>query len=202
MRVLHKNPFASAGVNFDLQRADLFKFSLNLPVALNLKWHDTVEWAVEKFPFPARERESIPVKYLQQTNHAIGGDAAMSPIEVTARYAFAQQTIEALEKWHSLVANERTGGVGLTSQVKANGHFRWLIPNMTQQVADLSQANPSSHSTTLKEGGVYTLEGCWIKSLRFSDSDQATGSEHATILFSIQIDRWYPENITNLVAVP
>ncbi len=172
-----------------------------MPKAVGLGWRDTVEFTVEKFPFPTRERETIPVKYLQQTNNAIGGDAAMSSIEITARYAFSQKTAEALEKWHSLVANERTGGVGAASAVKTTGEFRWLIPNMTQQIADLKKSNTGPGENTLKVGALYHLEGCWIKSLKFSDADQTSGTEHAKILFSLQIDRYYPTDVNKLAVL-
>ena len=199
-RVLYNNTFAAAGANLDLQRADLFKVTINLPAALQKNWAESVEFAVEQFPFPDRDRESIAIKYLQQTNHAIGGDAATGPIVIPVRYAFAQDTLEALERWHSLIANQRTGGVGLTSQVKSNGLFKWLVPNMPQQQSDAVAATPVSRSNTLRTGVIYRLVGCWIKSLKFDDANMTTGTEHANVQFSLMVDRWYPDDNSALIV--
>jgi len=201
-RIQFKNTFGSQDARLDLQRADLFKFKIQLPAALNLKWENEVEFAVEKFPFPARGRDSIQTKYLQQTNHQIGGDQATSEIQVDVRYAFSAQTAKALESWFWLVANPLTGGVGLTSQVKAKGQFIWLVPNMARQIADLNQ---SSNATTqaldvLKPGLIYALEGVWPKALKPSNADMTTGNATVNMEFTIQIDRYYPESLEKMLV--
>jgi hypothetical protein len=195
-----KNTFGSqigaGGTGLDLQRVDLFKLTLVLPSALNLDWTENVEFAVEKFPIPERSREMIAVKYMQGTNYLIGGDTPTPAVEVPVRYAFAQRTAEALEKWFWLVANPKTGGVGLTSEVKSKGYLRWLVPNMAKQIADLrGQATPGE--STLKDGLIYELEGCIIKGLKFADADM-TQSGAVNLLFNLQFDRMYPANLDSM----
>jgi len=195
-----KNTFGSqigaGGTGLDLQRVDLFKLTLVLPSALNLDWTENVEFAVEKFPIPERTREMIAVKYMQQTNYLIGGDTPTPAVEVPVRYAFAQRTAEALEKWFWLVANPKTGGVGLTSEVKSKGYLRWLVPNMAKQIADLrGQATPGE--STLKDGLIYELEGCIIKGLKFADGDM-TQSSYVNLMFSLQFDRMYPSDLDSM----
>jgi hypothetical protein len=195
-----KNTFGSqigaGGTGLDLQRVDLFKLTLVLPSALNLDWTENVEFAVEKFPIPERSREMIGLKYMQQTNYLIGGDTPTPAVEVPVRYAFAQRTAEALEKWFWLVANPKTGGVGLTSEVKSKGYLRWLVPNMAKQIADLrGQATPGE--STLKNGLIYELEGCIIKGLKFADADM-TQSGVVNLLFNLQFDRMYPADLDSM----
>lgn len=199
-RLNFKNTFGSQNSKLDLQRVDLFKVTLALPSALGLDWTENVEFAVEKFPFPERSRELTPVKYMQQTNHLLGGDTPTPAVEVPIRYAFAQRTAEALEKWFWLCGNPRTGGVGLTSEVKAKGYMRWLVPNMTRQIQDIrGTAQPGEN--TMLEGLTYELEGCLIKGFRYADADM-TQSGTVNILFTLQIDRYYPLNIDRMqVAV-
>lgn len=194
----YANTFGSKPAKLDLQRVDLFKFTIDLPSGVDRKWTDTVEFAVEKFPFPAREREAIPVKYMQQTNFLIGADTATAPVEVTVRYAFAQATAEALERWNWLISNPVTGGVGLTSAVKTTGYFRWLVPNMPRQIADI-QKNAQPGQDTLKDGLVYKLEGCWIKGLKQTDADMTVGNGYVNLLFTLQIDRYYPEDLNAMI---
>ena len=197
-RLKYKNSFGSQGSKLDLQRIDLFKVTLDLPTVLGLTWDENVEFAVEKFPFPDRKKDVTTIKYMQQTNNLIGGDTAMTAIDIPVRYAFAQRTAECLEKWFWLIANPRTGGVGLTSEVKCQGFLRWLIPNMAKQVADL-HGQPRPGEDTMKDGMVYTLEGCWISGLKFVDADM-TQSGYVTATFNLCVDRWYPENIDQLVS--
>ncbi len=171
-----------------------------MPSALGLDWNKNVEFLLEKFPFPNREREMIEVKYMQQTNFLIGKDAPTGAVEIPVRYAFTTQVAEALEKWYWLVSNPKTGGVGLTTQCKAKGVMRWLIPDMAKQVLDLrGQAVPSNNA--LAEGLTYDLEGCLIKGLKFSDADM-TNSTYVNLMFSLQIDRYYPSDLNNMVKVP
>jgi hypothetical protein len=198
-RINYENKFGSQGARLDLQRNDLWKVSISLPTAVGIKWEEEVQFAVEKFPFPAREKESIPVKYLQQTNKQIGGDTDLGTSELTIRYPFQARTAEALEKWFWLVANPRTGGVGLTSQVKSEGWFRYLVPNMARQVADLQKgANPSQDSLT--DGLVWKLEGVWPKAFKMTDADMTTGNALSMCLVTFAIDRYYPYDINDMTA--
>lgn len=185
---------------FDLQRSDLWKVSIILPQVLGVDWRNNVEFLLEKFPFPTRERDMIEVKYMQQTNYIIGRDAPTPAIEIPVRYAFNVQVAEALEKWYWLVSNPRTGGVGLTTQCKAKGNMRWMVPNMQRQVQDI-RGNVQPGENTMDEGLTYVLEGCIIKGLRFSDADMTT-SNYVNLLFSLQIDRYYPQNVNNMVVNP
>lgn len=191
---------ATSANGLDLQRSDLWKVSISLPQALNIDWRSNVEFLLEKFPFPARDREMIEVKYMQQTNYLIGKDAPMQSVEIPVRYAFATQAAEALEKWYWLVSNPRTGGVGLTSQCKAKGSMRWLVPNMQRQVQDI-RGNVQPGENALDEGLAYVLEGCLIKGLKFSDADM-TQSGYVNMMFSLQIDRMYPTDVNNMVVQP
>lgn len=193
-RIIYQNTFGSQGSQLDLQRNDLWKCSISFPTAIGLKWEDEVQFAVEKFPFPAREKESIAIKYLQQTNKQIGGDVDLAPTELTIRYPFATRVAEALEKWFWLVANPLTGGVGLTSQVKSKGYFRYLVPNMARQIADL-QPNAVPGQDTLKDGLIWILEGVWPKAFKMTDADMTTGNQTAMCLVTFAIDRYYPDNI-------
>lgn len=187
---------------YDLQRGDLWKVTIPLPQILHISWQDNVEFLLEKFPFPARERDMIEVKYMQQTNYLIGRDAPTPAIEIPVRYAFGVRSAEALEKWFWLVSNPRTGGVGLTSQCKSRGSMRWLVPNMQQQVLGItSNGANATVDNVLDEGLAYALEGCIIKGLKFSDADM-TQSNFVNALFTLQIDRYYPEDINDMVVNP
>lgn len=198
-RLNFKNTFGSQNSKLDLQRVDLFKVTLVLPSALGLDWTENVEFAVEQFPFPERSREMIQVKYMQQTNFLIGGDTPTPAIDIPVRYAFAQRTAEALEKWFWLVANPKTGGVGLTSEVKSKGYMRWMVPNMNRQIQDIrGTAQPGEN--TLLEGLTYELEGCIIKGLRYTDGDMKQ-SGMVNLLFNLQIDRYYPINVDKMQVV-
>lgn len=201
-RLRFKNAFGSAGQSganvLDLQRADLFKVTLELPEAVGLPWDEHVEFAVATFPFPENAIDLLGVKYMQQTNQQIGGDKATAPIDIKVRYAFAQHTAQALSRWQYLVRNPQTGGVGLTSQCKAKGFLRWQVPNMRKQIADLrGEARPAED--TMKDGLVMVLEGCLISGLKFSDANMEE-STHVTLSFGLSIDRVYPENL-NAMAV-
>lgn len=196
--MLFRNTFGSQNSKLDLQRQDLFKFTINLPETLRLDWVEHVEFAVEKFPFPERGIDVIGVKYMQQTNFMIGGDVPTPKIEIPVRYAFAQRTAEALEKWMWLVRNPITGGVGLTTEVKTKGFFRWFIPNQPQQNADI-RGQVNSNTNTLKDGLVYELEGCFITSFKYSDADM-TQSGKVDCMLGLQIDRYFPLNIDSMIA--
>jgi len=53
----------------------------------------------------------------------------------------------------------------------------------------------------MDEGLTYVLEGCIIKGLRFSDADM-TQSGYVNLLFTLQIDRYYPVDVNNMVINP
>ncbi len=194
-RMNFNNTFGSQNSDLDLQRVDLWKVTLELPAALggSSTWSENIEFALEKFPFPERSREMIQIKYMQQTNYLIGGDTPTPAIEIPVRYAFAQSTAQLLEDWFWLVSNPLTGGVGLTSQIKSSGIMRWQVPNMPQLIADMNSGAQSSQNT-MQDGLVYFLEGCLIKGLRFTDADM-TQSGAVNLLFNLQIDRYYPQDI-------
>ncbi len=203
-RTMHyKNLWGAAGQNIDQQRSDLFKITLNLPRdvgGLNA-WEQNVAFAVEKFPFPERTREAIPVKYMNQTNYQIGADVPTGVIDIPVRYAFDQQTAQALEKWNYYISNPVTGGVSLASKAKCNGAFYWLIPNQTAQTRDLTIGSDVSTDVVsdniLSEGACYKLEGCWIRGLRWSEADMTTGTGLVTLTFSLMCDRYYPALISD-----
>lgn len=199
-RLRNKNEWGAAGSNLDPQRVDLFRVKLDLPPALTLNglgtWHNDVEFAIETWPFPERQRETIPLKYLQQTNHISGGDTPTAPVDILVRYAFNQATAQVLERWNALTANPRTGGVGLTTHVKAKGEFIWLIPNMQAQ-RNVESTSPSDD--TLIPGQVYVLEGCMITGLKPSDADMKIGNELVKYTFRLLIDRYYPQDIRRMI---
>jgi len=202
-RLEFKNVFGSQSTSYggglDVQRVDLFKVTLFLPQALldlGLTWENNVQFAVEKFPFPDRTVELIPVKYMQQTNKMIGADTDSAPVEITVRYAFQERTAETLEAWFQLVRNQRTGGVGLTSMVKAKGILRWLVPNMEKQIADL-RGTPLPGAGTMTEGLTYELEGCVIRGLKFTDPDM-TQSANVNMQFGLSIDRVIPPALNRM----
>lgn len=198
-RINYANTFGSQGSRLDLQRNDLWKVYISLPPAININWESEVQFAVEKFPFPAREREHIPIKYLQQVNKQIGGDIDLPTSELTIRYPFGARTAEALEKWFWLIANPLTGGVGLTSECKSKGYFQYLVPNMARQKADLA-ANAQSSADTLKAGLRWVLEGVWVKAFKMSDADMSTGNAVSMCMVTFAIDRYYPENINSMTV--
>jgi hypothetical protein len=181
---------ASQG-GLDQQRSDLFYCDINIPASLNESWASSVSWAVEKVTFPARSREAVAVKYLNQTNYQIGADTGSDGLNMTIRYAFNQDTAKALEKWHWLISNPQTGSVALTSYVKTDGNIYWLVPDMSSIASGINSDSLSS-SNVYKLGGHYRLEGCWIKEFKPSDADMTTGTGLVTYDLQMQIDRYYP----------
>ena len=202
MKIGFKNTFGSqtSATSLDLQRVDLWKVNISLPQALGINWQDNVQFLLEKFPFPNRERDMIEVKFTQQTNFIIGKDAPTGPIEIPVRYAFNSLAATALEKWYWLVSNPLTGGVGLTSQVKAMGSMSWYTPNMQNMVQDI-RGNAQPGISTMDKGLTYTLEGCIIKGLKFADADM-TASAYVNMMFTLQLDRYYPQDVNNMVTTP
>lgn len=199
-RVKNRNEWGASGSNLDAQRLDLFRVKLELPSALTLNglgtWYNDVEFAIETWPFPEHKRETVPLKYLNQTNHLLGAETATAPVDILVRYAFNQATAQVLTRWDYLTSNPRTGGSGLTSHVKAKGQFIWLIPNMAAQ-RQVESTNPSDD--TLIPGQVYVLEGCMITGLKPSDADMKVGNEIVKLTFNLSIDRYYPEDIRRMI---
>jgi hypothetical protein len=198
-RLRNKNEWGAAGANLDPQRADLFRVKMELPDALVGRgtWSNDVEFALETWPFPERRNETIPYKYLNQTNHLLGANVATGPITIAVRYAFNQATAQVLERWNYLASNPRTGGVGLTSQIKARGEFVWLIPNMAVQ-KNTDSTSPSDD--TLIPGLIYVLEGCMPTGLKWTDANMTTGTELAKLQFELSIDRYYPKDIRTMIV--
>jgi hypothetical protein len=198
-RVLNNNIWGSAGSGVDQQRADLFKVVIDLPTPLGgaNAWIEHVEFAVEKFPFPPREREMNGIKYLNKTNFMLGPDVASQPITIPVRYAFNQPTAQLLEKWHYLTSNPETGGVSITSRVKTNGYFYWLVPNQTV-MENIEGHTPADG--TLIPAVAYKLEGCLIKGLKYTDADMTVANGGGVNMeLTIQIDRWFPADLKSLV---
>jgi hypothetical protein len=193
-----KNNWGSQGTGLDPVRPDLFRISLAIPPLVlgggaNL-WDSQISFAVAKFPFPAREREMIPIKYLNQTNFVIGGDVATTPVDMSVRYAFNQRTVEILERWHQLTSNSQNGGVALTSEVKTSGYFWYQVPNMPV-VADPTDTS----NQALMDGPRYFLEGVLIRGLKpAEDADMTQGNQTVMMNFSLQIDRYYPVDPSDL----
>jgi hypothetical protein len=187
-----KNRWGAAYSNQDQQRSDLFYVSLNYPAALGQGssnvWESDIAFAVEQFPFPARDREMIGIKYLQQTNFQIGRDEPTPALDMQVRYAFNRRTAELLEQWHWLISNPLTGGVAITSAVKADGYFFWVVPSMA---AVFDVTNPANVTAALAAGPKIFLEGCLPKNLKPTDANMTT-SGLVNLTFTLQIDRYYP----------
>jgi hypothetical protein len=194
----YKNNWGTQNSQLDPLRPDLFRISLNIPSAVistvgagggpNL-WDSEVSFGVEKFPFPAREREMIAIKQFNQTNFVIGADSPTAPVDVTIRWAFNRATAEVLERWHQLTSNPQNGGVAVTSEVKTDGYFYYLVPNMP----DLVAMNDPTANATMQDGPSYYLEGVLIRGLKpMQESDMSVGNQIVTLAFNLQIDRYYP----------
>lgn len=201
--VKYKNVWGAAGSNLDQQRNDLFVVDLRFPAILNAGqgspgtaglWESECSFAVSQFPFPDRAREMIPIKYLNQTNHTIGADSPTGQIDIQVRYAFNRRTAELLERWHWLTSNPVTGGVALTSAVKSTGWFHWLVPNMNKQ-ADVED---QSEADVMFKGPSYFLEGVLVRNLKPAESANMETSTVVNLTFSIQIDRYYPRQVSDI----
>jgi len=189
-----KNLWGAAQGGVDPQRPDLFRVTLVLPPPLTVGlWDEHCQFAIEKWPFPDRAAESVPIKYMQQVNKLIGGDVVTPPIDVTVRYAFTARTLEILERWFILTRNYKTGAVALTTQIKSNGYFEWLIPNRSGTPLDQVAEDES-----MEAGATYFLEGVWIKNFKPSDADMNIANGYVTATFTLEIDRYYPMNPSNL----
>ena len=188
-----KNLWASSN-GIEQQRGDLFRVHLTFPTALGgaNTWENECMFAVEQFPFPTRAREMIPIKYLNQTNFAVGAETASDPIDIRVRYAFNAKTAVLLEKWHWMTSNPKTGACALSSMVKTNGVFEWLRPD-PNHLTDTTD-NSEIYTTAAK----YKLEGCLIKGLKPSDANMNAGNELVTLDLQVQIDRYYPAKTSDL----
>jgi hypothetical protein len=182
----------AGGTGLDQQRADLFRISLTLPIGGAGVWDEQVQFAVEGFPFPDMKVTTFDTKYLNQTNHQIGADTSNSEIIIPVRYAFSMQTAQVLYKWMYLISNPVTGGTGLTSAVKCNGEFRWLVPDMARQRVNAENLGGSDASDALKTGLVYKLEGCFITGLKPTDASMVAGNQAVNLGFTLIVDRYYP----------
>lgn len=202
MAIKNKNIWGSAGSNLDQQRGDLFRIAINLPPALggSSRWDSAIQFAVKSFPFPTREREMIPIKYLNQTNYQLGADTGSGTIEIPIRYAFNQDTAKILEQWHWMHSHPGTGGVALTSRIKANGYFYWLIPNLDPTKVPESVTEAASANLMI-DGGAYALEGVMVKGLKPSDADMESSNNLVFLNLTLQIDRYYPINPSDLKKV-
>jgi hypothetical protein len=193
-----KNPWGAANSGVDQQRSDLFYVTLEFPRLLltggTNTWDQECGFAVERFPFPDRARQMIPVKWMNQTNHQIGADEASGPIDMGVRYAFNRRAAELLERWHWITSNPATGGVATTSAIKTNGMFVWYIPNM----AKIANVDDLSTNDVLIPGSAYRLEGCLVRNYKPSDANMTTGNEGVVLTFSLQIDRYYPVRVSDL----
>jgi hypothetical protein len=115
---------------------------------------------------------------------------------MVVRYAFNQRTAVLLERWRWLITNPRTGGVGLSSKVKTNGYFYWLVPN------DAVLGNESAaERDAYKVVRAYELHGCWLKNLKPSDGDMTSGNGVVTLAFTMQIDRYFPVDPADLQSL-
>jgi len=51
----------------------------------------------------------------------------------------------------------------------------------------------------MQSGLIFSLEGCLPKGLKFSDADMTTSGK-VDCQLSLQIDRYYPQNIDNMIV--
>jgi hypothetical protein len=195
---MFKNTFGSSASSngIDIQRNDLFHVQINLPPAIGgtNEWDNNVAFAIEKVSFPKREIATIPVKFLQQTNHQIGGDEDLGAISLSVRYAFSQPTFTRLEQWRWLTANPITGGVANTSAVKCDGQFWWWVPvNPT--------LSTSTSSAPFTVGGAYFLEGIICKGFTPAENADMTSRDGLVMAdLNLHIDRYYPIDPANLTV--
>lgn len=205
MLIPTKNMWGTPG-GIEAARTDLFAVFIDLPAQVtqgfggNSAWQQEVQFAIEKFPFPERGRESIPIKYMQQTNYFPGADSTVGVIDFTVRWNFNRNTVKLLETWYQSFSNPHTGAVGRATDLKCNGRFFWLIPAEGATLGPGgSPDNPTTAPYIAKE--TYWLEGCWPTNFKPSDADMTTGNTIVTCNLSMQIDRYYPKQIDNLTFV-
>lgn len=198
---------APSGQGLDQQRADLFQVTIILPPAVSglapggaggsstggtSVWDSQIQFALQKWPFPERKRETIGVKFLNQTNHLLGADTATGAIDIPVRYAAPGNVNKILEAWYNLTSNPFTGAVNLTSAVKKTGYFQWLVPDPVAQQAALTTG--ASAAVPFKVNETYKLEGVLITGLKPGNGgDMSATGEGALVMldFSLQIDRYY-----------
>ena len=192
-----RNNWGRRGANLDQQRGDLFRFSIALPSELGgvAAWDQHVQFAVTKFPFPDRSRTRIPTKYLNQTNFQLGADNEVGEIVVPVRYAFAQNTAKLLEKW-SWMHSHPNGGVALTSQIKSDGWFWWMIPGQ-RGIPEDSSVDVDS----MRDGASMYLEGVMITNFKPTDADMTSNNNLVEYTMTLSIDRYYPKKLDDLKIV-
>jgi hypothetical protein len=200
--IQYQNAWGAQNSQLDPLRPDLFRITFAIPAQVlgggAGLWDSEVSFGVKQLPFPEREREMIPVKWLQQTNFVVGADTALAPTALNVRWAFNRRTVEILERWHQLTGNNQNGGVAITSQVKTNGFLYFLIPNMTA-VSDPTDTT----NDAFFDGPRYYLEGVLVKGLKVSENaDMTVGNEIVTVNLSLQIDRYYPLDPSDLSVLP
>jgi hypothetical protein len=198
----YTNNWGAQNSQLDPLRPDLFRVQLQIPQQVlgggSGLWDSEVSFAIKSFPFPAREREMIPIKWLQQTNYVIGADVGLQPVELNVRWAFNRRTVEILERWYQLTANAQNGGVAITSLIKTNGFLYFLIPSMNAVADPTDTANDA-----FVDGPRWYLEGVLIKGLKVAENlDMGVGNEIVTVNFSIQMDRMYPLDPSDLSFLP
>jgi hypothetical protein len=189
-----RNNWGRRGANLDQQRGDLFRFSINLPSVLGgtAAWDQHVQFAVTKFPFPTRGRTRIPTKYLNQTNFQLGADNEVGEVTIEVRYAFAQETAKLLEKW-SWMHSHPNGGVALTSSIKSDGWFYWLIPGL-----DAIPEDSSVDGDPMRDGAAYYLEGVMVSDFKPTDADMTSNNNLVNYTMQLSIDRYYPKKLNDL----
>ncbi len=200
--IQYQNAWGAQNSQLDPLRPDLFRVELQIPSQVlgggAGLWDSEVAFGIKSFPWPVREREMIPVKWLQQTNFVIGADVALAPAELNVRWAFNRRTVEILERWHQLTANSQNGGVAITSLVKTNGFIYYLVPNMSA-VADPTDTT----NDAFNDGPRWYLEGVLVKGLKVAENlDMTVGNEVVTVNLNLQIDRYYPLDPSDLSVLP
>jgi hypothetical protein len=200
--IQYQNSWGAQNSQLDPLRPDLFRIQLQIPPQVlgggAGLWDSEVSFGIKSFPFPDREREMIPVKWLQQTNYVLGADVGLTPTALNVRWAFNRRTVEILERWHQLTSNSQNGGVAITSQVKTNGFLYFLLPNMSA-VADPTDTTNDAFT----DGPRYYLEGVLIKGLKPAQNlDMTVGNEIMTVDMNIQLDRYYPLDPSDLTVLP
>lgn len=195
---------ATDGNSYDLQRSDLFELHINLPEVLGgvANWDNTIKMTVTKFPFPARERSMIEVKYLNQTNFILGAENALGTIEIPVRYAFENETAVLLEKWHWMTSDPN-GGVGRTSSMKTTGVFNWLVPSLTPKLGVLESNLRETDADTvweMKPGGKYFLEGILVKNLSPTEANMDSRDQLVMLNLTLSVDRYFPARASDLKA--
>ena len=111
------------------------------------------------------------------------------------RYAFAQNTAKLLEKW-SWMHSHPNGGVALTSQIKSDGWFWWMIPGQ-RGIPEDSSVDVDS----MRDGASMYLEGVMITNFKPTDADMTSNNNLVEYTMTLSIDRYYPKKLDDLKIV-